>query len=214
MTGEELTTYHLDEIRMLQSIANYSNHESYAGSRSLAMPSSFDIFSKSLPENTRLLDAGCGPGADLKRFKSLGYEAVGIDMSRKFLSLAEQHAPVYFGDILSLPFEDRSFGAVWARESLVHMSHDLMLKSLTELHRVLKPGSPFYISVAAFDSESWRDGWRETEYGELYFHTWELSNFAYIVEARGFSISEYWKEDGYIHLFANAKGSFTGSNIR
>jgi len=203
--GDDLKLMQLAEEQVAKSIASYSDHVTYAKDLSFAKTTCFDIFSKLLEPTASVLDAGCGPGADLKRFKDLGYDAVGVDLNPDFISMAEQAGPVYFADILDLPFKDRSFDALWAKESLIHMTHDLTSKALRELHRVLKPGSPTYISVVAFDNETWRDGWRETPYGNLYFHTWNLDIFPYVVEAHGFSVSEYWKSDGYIHLFAHSK---------
>lgn len=37
-----------------------------------------------------ILDAGCGPGRDLKLFESFGLKAIGIDVSDNMLSLARE----------------------------------------------------------------------------------------------------------------------------
>jgi len=203
--GDDLKIRQLEEERVEKSITAYSNHAAYAAERDLARAGKLNLFAKSLEENSRVLDAGCGPGSDLKRFKELGYKAIGVDLNPHFLSVAQNFGSVCFADILDLPFRDRSFDALWAKEALVHMSHDLTSQALRELYRVLKPGSPTYISVVAFDNEHWRDGWRDTPYGTLYFHTWSTDIFPYVVEAHGFSVSEYWKSGGYIHLYANSK---------
>ena len=44
-----------------------------------------------LPERARILDAGCGSGRDLRAFRDMGYEVVGLDASEQLAALAREH---------------------------------------------------------------------------------------------------------------------------
>jgi len=50
-------------------------------------------FSSYLNPNALILDAGCGPGRDAKRFTDLGHNVVGIDLSTALLRIAQKQAP-------------------------------------------------------------------------------------------------------------------------
>src|SRR5437870_666100 len=39
----------------------------------------------------RILDLGCGPGRDLRTFRDLGHEAVGLDGAARFVDLARDY---------------------------------------------------------------------------------------------------------------------------
>ena len=40
----------------------------------------------------RILDFGCGPGRDLKIFRDLGHEAIGLDGAERFVELAQKYS--------------------------------------------------------------------------------------------------------------------------
>ena len=60
-----------------------------------------------LPERARILDAGCGSGRDLRAFRDMGYEVVGLDASEQLAALAREHLTA-----------DRDQGAEAARHEL------------------------------------------------------------------------------------------------
>jgi SAM-dependent methyltransferase len=39
-----------------------------------------------------ILDLGCGPGRDLRCFRSLGHDAVGLDGSKEFVAMARSYS--------------------------------------------------------------------------------------------------------------------------
>src|SRR5947208_15431410 len=39
-----------------------------------------------------ILDLGCGPGRDLRHFRSLGHNAVGLDGSKEFVAMARSYS--------------------------------------------------------------------------------------------------------------------------
>ncbi|MFE4973675.1 methyltransferase domain-containing protein [Kitasatospora sp. NPDC056651] len=97
---------------------------------------------------SRLLDVGCGVGAPAVRIARLtGAEVTGIAVSREQVARADALAhttglrgQVSFrqADAMDLPFDDASFDAVLAIESMPHMPD--RGRVLREMRRVLRPG--------------------------------------------------------------------------
>ncbi|MBN1285694.1 MAG: methyltransferase domain-containing protein [Anaerolineae bacterium] len=95
----------------------------------------------------RVLDVGCGPGGPGVRLAAeTGCEVVGITLSQyqveKAMALAQargvaDRAKFQYADAMNMPFEDASFDAAWAFESLFYMDH---AKAWQEIYRVLRPG--------------------------------------------------------------------------
>lgn len=78
----------------------------------------------SLPKKTPILDLGCGPGQDSRYLRRLQCRVVGIDGAWPFLHHARGRSkglPLVMADFVFLPFHPKSFGAVWAAASLIHL---------------------------------------------------------------------------------------------
>jgi ubiquinone/menaquinone biosynthesis C-methylase UbiE len=96
----------------------------------------------------RVLDVGCGVGRPAVRLaKATGAEVVGIAVSgeqvRRANELARREDVAYLvsfqqADAMKLPFEDGSFDAAWALESIMHMPDRRDV--LGQIERVLRPG--------------------------------------------------------------------------
>jgi SAM-dependent methyltransferase len=96
-----------------------------------------------LPKNSRILDAGCGPGQDVRYLSSRGYRAVGVDGTREFLSWARHKDPaglLISGDLQHLPFSQQSFDAVWAAASLIHLPKTGVRQTLASLRSITRSG--------------------------------------------------------------------------
>lgn len=99
-------------------------------------------------EDARMLDVGCGNGAQTIKFSDDVKFLVGIDASH--IAETELHtsgSKIEFvkGDALVLPFEDEVFDIVTSFEVLEHIKDDY--KAVQEISRVLKPGAVFFFSV-------------------------------------------------------------------
>lgn len=95
-----------------------------------------------------IADLGCGSGVFTDLLRSLGYKAVGLDISPKLIALGRAKYPgVEFmeGDVEELPFADASLDGVLL-SGLVHHLPDPS-RCAGEVFRVLKPGGSF----VAFD---------------------------------------------------------------
>ncbi len=100
---------------------------------------------------TRLLEVGCGPAANVWYMSREGFDVFGIDGSKIAIEkgkkrLAEENlsATLIVGDIINLPFEDNLFDGVIDVECLYCMSTANTEKILNHIKRVLKPGGIFY----------------------------------------------------------------------
>jgi 2-polyprenyl-6-hydroxyphenyl methylase/3-demethylubiquinone-9 3-methyltransferase len=100
------------------------------------------------PQATAALEVGCGGGFLTEEIARMGFATTGVDPSGPSLRVAAEHARQSGLDIRyltgtgeSLPFEDRSFGAVFCCDVLEHV-RDLS-KVISEISRVLKPGGVF-----------------------------------------------------------------------
>jgi tRNA (uracil-5-)-methyltransferase TRM9 len=102
----------------------------------------------------RLLNVGCGHGADFIPFKN-AFELHGVDFSPGMLRQAERYAAKYgFGarlieaDARKLPYTDASFEWAIAVAVYHHLeTEDDRLRALRELYRVLVPGGEALITA-------------------------------------------------------------------
>lgn len=124
----------------------------YAGMRRIARSVAPELYR---PGPIRLLDAGCGTGAnlaDVLAARGAGAVGVGLDLSFEALRFSRRRglARLVLGSVEALPFRDGSFDAVATRDMLVCVPDDA--RALGEMARVARPGSPLLLSGAAFDS--------------------------------------------------------------
>ena len=95
-------------------------------------------------KDKRVLEIGCGIGTDLRQFAHEGGKTVGVDLSRKSVTLAKRGFELYgyVGDFLvgdgeNLGFKDNSFDFVYSFGVLHHTPNTQ--KAIDEIYRVLKP---------------------------------------------------------------------------
>jgi SAM-dependent methyltransferase len=111
----------------------------------------------------RLLEIGCGPGANVWCMACEGFTVSGIDGSstaiqKAHLRLTNEHltADLRIGDFAQLPWPDDSFDGVVENVSLCTNPWSSIQRALREVHRVLKPGAPFLSSF--FTERTWGYG--------------------------------------------------------
>jgi SAM-dependent methyltransferase len=140
----------------------------------------------------RILDLGCGPGRDLRAFKALGHEPVGLDGSAHFVEMAQNWSgcTVLHQDFVALDLPPASFDGVFANASLFHVPSAVLPDVLLRLHAALKPRGVLFSSNPRGHNE---EGWNGPRYGCYYdFETWSE-----VVTAAGFEpITHYYRPAG------------------
>lgn len=105
----------------------------------------------------KVLDIGSGPGRDGLLLKQAGLDVVCIDASEEMVRMStERGLESIVGDLVSLPFGDSTFDAVWAYTSLLHIHKSEIGNSLKEIKRVLKPGGTFGLGMMEGDGEEYK----------------------------------------------------------
>lgn len=102
-----------------------------------------------IPKNSKILDAGCGPGQAAKRFAEKGHDATGIDLSRKMIEFAKQKAPnakFLVMDLEELEIKEK-FDGIWAAFVLVHIPREKHQKIINGFYTLLKPGGILYLGM-------------------------------------------------------------------
>jgi ubiquinone/menaquinone biosynthesis C-methylase UbiE len=136
-----------------------------------------------------VLDIACGSGMFLKKYASLAHRIAGLDHSEIQIKMARKQnrdrigagtAEIVAGDSAALPWEDKRFSAVTC-DSLQGFAEPL--RSLREMHRVLRPGGRAVLAFNYYpDEEEARKA--EQKWG---FPVWNEAELREMLEDVGFS---------------------------
>ncbi len=140
----------------------------------------------------RILEFGCGPGRDLKRFTELGHIAVGLDGAEKFVNMAKDHSEceVWLQDFLALDLPHESFDGIFANASLFHVPSEQLGRVLGELEQTLKSGGILFSSNPRGDDQS---QW----YGERYGCYHSIEGWRRYLQGAGLvELSHYYRPKG------------------
>jgi SAM-dependent methyltransferase len=139
-----------------------------------------------------ILDAGCGPGRDLKTFRELGHVAVGLEGSQAFAGMARSYSAceVWQQDFLALALPDEHFDGVFANASLFHIPSQALPQVLRHLHATLKPGGVLFSSNPRGNNQ---EGWNRDRYGTYH----DLEGWRAYMTAAGFvELMHYYRPAG------------------
>ena len=140
-----------------------------------------------VPPPAAILDFGCGPGRDLRTFRDLGHEAIGLDGAPRFVTMARAHSgcEVWQQDFLALTLPPTRFDGVFANASLFHVPHQELPRVLRELHATLRDGGVLFASNPRGGDE---EGWQGERYGVWH----DVDGWRRAVEAAGFALLDHY----------------------
>ena len=179
-----------------RTLAHYDQHaRSYwEGTRDHDVSQNVDALLQSIEVSPpfNLLDLGCGPGRDLKKFTALGHRATGLEGSAQLAALARTNSgcDVLEQNFLALELPSSHFDGVFANAVLFHVPSQELPRILRELHATLKPGGVLFTSNPRGDGQ---EGWNGDRYGA--FHDWQT--WRDFVCAAGFvELSHFYRPKG------------------
>ena len=113
----------------------------------------------------KVLDIGCGKGRHSLLFAQHGFEVSGIDLSASAIENTMQtlatngvNCEIIWADMRDLPFSDGSYDAVFSYLTISHTDTAGVRKTLSEIHRVLKPGGEVFFTLNSSESPSYKRG--------------------------------------------------------
>ena len=143
--------------------------------------------------NPRILDVGCGTGANLKMLAGFG-SAEGVDISPQAIDFCRERGldSVKLGAIEELPYENDSFDLVTALDVVEHLDDDVA--GLREMRRVLRRDGRLLLFVPAFMFL-----WGVQDDVSNHRRRYTLPSLLKAVEAAGFSVE--WSSYANISFF-------------
>ncbi len=104
-------------------------------------------WASTLAPESKVLEVGCGNGANLYALRRLGHKAWGVDLSKEALLASPSlwhGTDVSIGSATELQFPSFSFDAVADVQCLQHLASDQLLIAYAEAFRVLNVGGRFF----------------------------------------------------------------------
>jgi SAM-dependent methyltransferase len=115
----------------------------------------------------RVLEIGCGGGAQLWYLAVEGHQPVGLDFAPHALEQAAQllekrrvRAPLVLGEVGAIPFEAESFDLVLDVQTLSHLHDEDLPVAWREVASVLRPGGHFLSMGFTVETYGWTSGRR------------------------------------------------------
>jgi SAM-dependent methyltransferase len=112
----------------------------------------------------RILEVGCGSGANLWMIAREGFDAYGLDLSHESLKLCKDMLSMYgtsadlrLGDMTDLPYDPSSFDAIVDVVSSFCLNERDHAKFLGKAASALKPGGLFFSYTLSKASDAFKD---------------------------------------------------------
>lgn len=116
---------------------------------------SLEKFSSLLPQNSKVLDMGCGGGQDSKFLSDKGFNVLGIDISKEMIKLADKHDPkINFKlmDVMDLPTY-KKFNGIWCSRVFHNIPIKEQEKFIKKLTTLLTKNGVLYITAVVSDKK-------------------------------------------------------------
>jgi ubiquinone/menaquinone biosynthesis C-methylase UbiE len=146
-----------------------------------------------------VVELGCGPGHVAGYLASRGANVSGLDLSPAMVEQAHRLFPALtfqVGDMLALPFEDKSLAGVVSFYSIVHFDEPQTQRAFHEMARVLRPTGLAAIAFHVGRDVIHRDEWFGEEVS-VDFSSHDPDVVRVQLEQAGLTIVELTERDPY-----------------
>jgi len=143
-----------------------------------------DQIAESLDDEARVLDAGCGPSAQVAHYmESKGLKTVAADICPRCIEMVSESSPeieCIITDMRNSSLKDNSFDAIVAKHSIIHTPRSQAYKFFREFHDLLRPGGRLLVVVKKGKEEGiiTGDWWQNEEIYFTHFMEFELEAYA------------------------------------
>ena len=183
---------------LLNAKMNPTTYKNFFASRSISSFSEFDSFDIS---QKKVLDIGCGLGANLKHLIETGaHHVIGLEISpqqlyKTYSIYSEGHSDILnqisfvVGDACQMPFETNSFDALIATDTFEHIEN--LSDAMQECSRILKPGGNLYAYFPPFYAPwgAHMVNWLQLPWCQVFFSEKTILNVARQLEKNGTAIN-------------------------
>jgi SAM-dependent methyltransferase len=116
-----------------------------AGSKWMTPEADVIDWSGRLTPGARILDLGAGVGRHALWLATRGFDVVALDAAPNGLAQIDREGGVetVLARMDALPFEEHAFDHVLSWNVIYHGNEDILLRTIGEIRRVLKPGGSF-----------------------------------------------------------------------
>ncbi len=191
---------------MIDRTVNYYNENAqdfFETTVNADMSLQMNDFIKLLPEEGRVLDAGCGSGRDSLALKKRGFIVEAFDASEEMCKKASE----FLGQQVRLcRFEElddsERFDGIWACASLLHVTREAMPDVIVRLHKSLKSDGVLYASFKKGIGERYRGERRFTDADEAYLQSILKDRFDIIRIRESIDVRPGREDEVWINVFA------------
>lgn len=173
----------------LASVEAYTAHaDAYETAHASRRADIAERFAQSLPAPSFVVDVGCGPGRDLRRFTASGHVVRGVELNAAFAAKARRHAPTVECDLREIGrlFPPGSVDGIWAAASLVHLTQADVRDVLGQFTTLLRPGGRLFVSIRSTGAR----GWLDEPDGRRWYEVWSAGEIADAVAEAGGAVDE------------------------
>ena len=211
---ECISRFYPDDYAPHQAPAAVSRQQD-AGAVPVPKPELTKMILDTLNSQSRVLDIGCGNGEFLDRVRQFCHCRVnGVDTSGNAVLCAKKQygLDVFQGEILAVPFEEKSFNLITAWSCVEHMNNPA--QAVKKMFALCKPGGYLFIKTPNYDSfaaKLFKDKWYHLDCPR-HLYIFSPSTITALLEKCGFEVVNVCYEPSSKGWLGSLQYVFYGDN--